>query len=66
VISEQHGEFSSLLRFIEAHWGLNQLAHRDRDATPMLSAFEFEPKPREPDPLPLRDGCEGPNLGPAT
>jgi phospholipase C len=59
VMSEL-GEFSSVLRFIEDNFGLTQLTHRDRDATPLLSAFDFEQEPRSPDPLPLRDDCEGP------
>ncbi len=65
VVSGELGEFSSVLRFIEDNWGLNQLTHRDRDATPMLSAFDFDQEPREPDPLELRDDCEGPIWAPA-
>ncbi len=49
----------------EDNWGLNQLTHRDREATPILSAFDFEQEPREPDPLPLRDDCQGPIWAPA-
>ena len=37
-----------------------KLTKRDRQATPMLSAFDFDQEPREPTPLPLRDDCEGP------
>ena len=40
------GEFSSVLRFIEDNWGLTKLTHRDRQATPLLSAFDFEQEPR--------------------
>jgi len=36
------------------------LTHRDRAATPMLSAFDFDQAPRPPDPLPLRTDCTGP------
>jgi phospholipase C len=64
-ISGELGEFSSVLRFIEDNWGLRQLTHRDRDATPMLSAFDFEQEPRPPDPLPLREDCVGPIWAPA-
>ena len=53
------GEFSSVLRFMEDNWGLGQLTHRDRDATPMLSAFDFTQDPRPPDPLPARTDCVG-------
>ena len=63
-ISSELGEFSSVLRFIEDNWGLRQLTHRDREATPMLSAFDFDQEPRAPDPLPLRDDCEGPIWAP--
>jgi phospholipase C len=65
VVSDELGEFSSVLRFIEDNWGLTQLTDRDREATPMLSAFDFEQEPREPDPLPLRDDCEGPIWAPS-
>jgi phospholipase C len=65
VISDELGEFSSVLRFIEDNWGLTQLTHRDREATPMMSAFDFEQDPRGPQPLPLRTDCEGPIWAPA-
>jgi phospholipase C len=58
-VTHELGEFSSVLRFVEDNWGLTQLTHRDRDATPLLSAFDFEQPPRPPDPLPLRTDCVG-------
>ena len=58
-VTHELGEFSSVLRFIEDNWGLSQLTHRDRDATPLLSAFDFEQPPRPPDPLPLRTDFTG-------
>jgi phospholipase C len=64
VVSDELGEFSSVLRFIEDNWGLNQLTHRDREATPMLTAFDFDQPPRDPEPLPLRKDCEGPIWAP--
>jgi phospholipase C len=63
-VSGELGEFSSVLRFIEDNWGLTQLTHRDRDATPMMSAFDFSQEPRAPNPLPLRDDCVGPIWAP--
>ena len=63
-VSSELGEFSSVLRFIEDNWGLTQLTKRDKQATPMLSAFDFEQEPRAPDPLPLRDDCLGPIWAP--
>jgi phospholipase C len=60
VVSSELGEFSSVLRFIEDNWSLRQLTDRDREATPLLSAFDFDREPRDPVPLPLRDDCEGP------
>ena len=64
-VSGELGEFSSVLRFIEDNWGLTQLTERDRDATPMLSAFDFAQEPRTPDPLALREDCVGPVYGAA-
>jgi len=64
-VSHELGEFSSVLRFIEDNWNLRQLTHRDREATPLLSAFDFSQAPRPPDPLPLRTDCEGPIWKPA-
>jgi phospholipase C len=63
VVSDELGEFSSVLRFIEDNWFLDRyLTHRDRDATPLRSAFDFEQAPRPPDPQPLRTDCEGPKF----
>ena len=62
AISRELGEFSSVLRFIEDNWGLTQLTRRDREATPMLSAFDFSQPPRTPVPLPERDDCKGPRF----
>jgi len=61
-VSHELGEFSSVLRFIEDNWGLGKLTHRDRQATPMMSAFDFTQEPRPPDPQPLRTDCEGPRF----
>jgi phospholipase C len=58
-VTHELGEFSSVLRFIEDNWALSQLTHRDREATPLISAFDFEQEPRPPDPLPLRTDCGG-------
>ena len=62
AVSHELGEFSSVLRFIEDNWDLGRLTHRDRRATPMLSAFDFSQPPRPPVPLPARDDCEGPRF----
>jgi phospholipase C len=60
MVSHELGEFSSVLRFIEDNWHLDRyLTHRDRKATPLLSAFDFNQQPRPPDPVPLRDDCVG-------
>jgi phospholipase C len=60
-VMNERGEFSSVLRFMEDNWGLTQLTHRDRDATPMLSAFDFSQAPRPPDPLPTQR-CANPKF----
>jgi len=64
-VSHRLGEFSSVLRFIEDNWGLTPLTQRDRQASPMLSAFDFTQQPRPPDPLPARTDCVGPVWSPA-
>jgi len=61
-VTHELGEFSSVLRFVEDNWRLSQLTHRDREATPLLSAFDFEQAPRAPEPLPLRTDCVGPRF----
>ncbi len=61
-VSHELGEFSSVLRFIEDNWRIGKLTHRDREATPMMSAFDFHQDPRPPDPLPLREDCDGPRF----
>ena len=61
-VMNEIGEFSSVLRFMEDNWGLSQLTHRDREATPLMPAFDFTQDPRPPDPLPLRTDCVGPKF----
>ncbi|HEY7659584.1 MAG TPA: alkaline phosphatase family protein [Actinomycetota bacterium] len=58
-VSHELGEFSSVVRFIEDNWGLPQLSERDRNATPLLDAFDFDQSPRSPDIRPLPADCEG-------
>jgi phospholipase C len=58
-VTHELGEFSSVLRFVEDNWYLTQLTHRDRDATPLISAFDFTQAPRPPEPLPARTDCLG-------
>jgi phospholipase C len=58
-VSHELSEFSSVVRFIEDNWGLPRLAERDRMATPLLDSFDFEQRPRPPDPRPLPSDCEG-------
>jgi phospholipase C len=64
AVDHEQGEFSSVLRFIEDNWNLNQLTRRDRLATPLASAFDFKQAPRPPDPLPERTDCVGPIWAP--
>jgi phospholipase C len=62
-VSHEEGEFSSVLRFIENNWNLRPfLTDRDRQATPMMSAFDFSQPPRAPEPLPQRTDCAGPKF----
>ncbi len=53
-------EHASTLRFIEANWGLRSLTHRDRRANDLSHVFDFDQRPREPSPLPIRRNCSGP------
>jgi phospholipase C len=39
-------DFASVLKFIQANWGLRPLADRDRRAANFLGAFDFESPPR--------------------
>lgn len=39
-------DFTSVLKFIQANWGLAPLADRDRKAANFLGAFDFESPPR--------------------
>ncbi len=48
-ISHVHYDFTSPLKLIEDHFGLNPLADRDRDANNMLDCFNFQQKPNPPD-----------------
>ena len=59
VIDHRHGEFSSVVRFIEDNWHLRALTRRDREAGNLSWNFDFSSQPRPPDPLPLRRDCEG-------
>jgi phospholipase C len=47
-------------------WAEEHALFADREATPMLTGFDFDQEPREPEPLALRDDCEGPIWAPAT
>jgi hypothetical protein len=48
------------VRFIEDNWGLPQLAERDRRATSLPDSFDFNQRPRPPDPRSLPYDCVGP------
>jgi phospholipase C len=59
-IDHHTGSFDSILRFIEMNWGLKPLTERDRDASDLMTAFDFAREPAPADPLPLRTDCHGP------
>jgi phospholipase C len=58
-VSHELAEFSSPVRFIEDNWGLPQLSERDRRATPLHDPFDFDQRPRPPDPRPVPRDCQG-------
>jgi phospholipase C len=58
TVDHHLGEFSSVLRFIEDNWGLNQLTHRDTNANDMSYDFDFHQAPLPPTPMPLQH-CQG-------
>jgi len=64
LIDHHHGEFSSVLRFIEDNWGLRHLTHRDGEAGNLGWDFRFASPPRAPDPRALRTDCRGPIFAP--
>ena len=41
-VDHTQGEFCSTLRFIEDNWGLRQLTERDRQASNLSQAFDFD------------------------
>ncbi len=57
-VDNHAGEFSSVLRFIEDNWGLNQLTNRDTNAHNLAYDFNFQQSPLPPDPQPLKH-CSG-------
>jgi phospholipase C len=58
-VSHELAEFSSPVRFIQDNWSLPQLAERDRRATPLFDAFDFEQRPRPGETRPLPQDCTG-------
>jgi phospholipase C len=58
-VSHELGDFASPVRFIQDNWGLPQLAERDRRATPLFDAFDFDQKPRPAEARPLPQDCTG-------
>lgn len=48
-ISHLHYDFTSPLKLIEDHFGLEPLADRDRAANNMLDCFDFKQKPNSPE-----------------
>ncbi|MFM7719064.1 MAG: phospholipase C [Actinomycetota bacterium] len=50
-------EFSSVLAFIEANFGIDPLTERDANANPLLGALDLENPNFDPLVLPLRDDC---------
>ena len=51
-IDDAFGEFSAPLRFIADNWDLPYLTPRIRAAHNFEHVFDFDEKPRPPDPLP--------------
>jgi phospholipase C len=49
-VDDAFAEFSAPLRFIEDNWGLQHLTKRIRDSHNFEHVFDFEHKPRHPEP----------------
>ena len=58
-VSHELGDFASPVRFIQDNWGLPQLADRDRRATPLFDAFDFDQRPRHGETRPFPQDCTG-------
>jgi phospholipase C len=54
------GEHTSILRFVEANWGLPALTGRDRRASDLSHLFDFDQVPRSPDPVRFAMACDPP------
>jgi phospholipase C len=53
-------DFTSILKFIENNWGIAPLADRDAKANDIISAFDFNQQPRQPEILSLTRGSAAP------
>jgi phospholipase C len=59
LVDHELGEFVSPHRFIADNWGLGYLSDRVRGTHNFEHVFEFDRRPRDPDPRPVRGVCRG-------
>jgi phospholipase C len=59
-ISHVEYDFTSVLKFIEARWGMTHMTVRDRHADNMRDAFDFNQTPNEPLVVPVPAGLSYP------
>jgi phospholipase C len=59
-ISHVEYDFTSVLKFIEARWGMMHMTVRDRHADNMRDAFDFNQTPNEPLVIPVPAGLSYP------
>ena len=58
-VDSELGEFCSPQKFIADNWGLPYLSDRVKRTHNFAHVFDFEKRPRDPDPQPMKTDCYG-------
>jgi hypothetical protein len=59
LIDDVMGEFTSPLKFIADNWGLPYLTREVENTHNYEHVFDFDQRPRKPDPQPIKKDCLG-------